>query len=186
MPVQPLARVDDETDRMKLQSLLEDWLELQSVRLVPAQRKAPVAGALNSSAKVLPSSGTISNLVTQVQDNTVRDGLNAFSLAGPLGRFLDADHDVLLEGRFVTFELETLMAMGRKVVVPVATYLFHRIDQRLDGRPNANRADEAWIMLTNSVFWREGRGMAPHPAQEERRCRAGDAEPGRDRQFAPS
>ena len=51
----------------------------------------------------------------------MRDGLNAFSLAGPLGRFLDADQDVLLAGSFVTFELETLMAMGPKVVVPVAT-----------------------------------------------------------------
>ena len=95
---------------------------------------------------------TISNLITQVQDNVVRDGLNAFSLAGPLGRFLDADRDVLLEGRFVTFELETLMAMGPKVVVPVATYLFHRIEQRLDGRPTLVILDEAWIMLTNSVF----------------------------------
>ena len=82
----------------------------------------------------------------------MRDGLGAFSLAGPLGRFLDADRDVLLEGRFVTFELETLMAMGPKVVVPVATYLFHRIDQRLDGRPTLIILDEAWIMLTNSVF----------------------------------
>jgi len=87
-----------------------------------------------------------------VQDNSVRDGLGAFSLAGPLGRFLDADSDVMLEGRFVTFELETLMAMGPKVVVPVATYLFHRVDQRLDGRPTLIILDEAWIMLTNSVF----------------------------------
>ena len=44
------------------------------------------------------------------------------------------------------------MAMGPKVVVPVATYLFHRIDQRLDGRPTLIILDEAWIMLTNSVF----------------------------------
>ena len=58
----------------------------------------------------------------------------------------------MLEGRFVTFELETLMAMGPKVVVPVATYLFHRIDQRLDGRPTLIILDEAWVMLTNSVF----------------------------------
>jgi type IV secretory pathway VirB4 component len=82
----------------------------------------------------------------------VRDGLNAFSLAGPLGRFLDADHDLLLEERFITFEVETLMAMGSRVVVPVATYLFHRIDQRLDARPTLVVLDEAWIMLTNSVF----------------------------------
>jgi type IV secretion system protein VirB4 len=77
---------------------------------------------------------------------------NAFSLAGPLGRFLDAERDVLLEGRFVTFELETLMAMGPKVIVPVVTYLFHRIDQRLDGRPTLIILDEAWIMLADSAF----------------------------------
>src|SRR5487761_244930 len=151
VPLQPLARIDDDTDRMKLQGLLEDWLELQGVRLVPNQRKA-LWHALTLVAEGPAEQRTISNLVTQVQDNVVRDGLGAFSLAGPLGRFLDADRDVLLEGRFVTFELETLMAMGPKVVVPVATYLFHRIDQRLDGRPTLIILDEAWIMLTNSVF----------------------------------
>ncbi|HVN89619.1 MAG TPA: hypothetical protein VMT61_07390 [Candidatus Binataceae bacterium] len=87
-----------------------------------------------------------------MQDSALRDGLNAFTLAGPLGRFLDADQDVTLAGSFVTFELETLMAMGPKVVVPVLTYLFHRIDQRLDGRPTLIVLDEAWVMLANSVF----------------------------------
>jgi len=151
VPLCPLARIDDETDRMKLQGLLEDWLELQGVRLDPNQRKA-LWRALGLVAEGPPEQRTISNLVTQVQDNVVRDGLSAYSLAGPLGRFVDADHDVLLEERFVTFELETLMAMGPKVVVPIATYLFHRIDQRLDGRPTLIVLDEAWIMLTNSVF----------------------------------
>ncbi len=151
VPLQPLARIDDETDRMKLQTLLEDWLELQGVHLIPTQRKALWRG-LTLVAEAPPVQRTISNLVTQVQDHALRDGLGAFSLAGPLGRFLDADHDVLLEGNFVTFELETLMAMGPKVIVPVATYLFHRIDQRLDGRPTLIILDEAWIMLTQSLF----------------------------------
>jgi type IV secretion system protein VirB4 len=151
VPLQPLARIDDETDRMKLQGLLEDWLQLQNVQLAPNQRKA-LWRALTLIAEAPPEQRTISNLVTQVQDGVVRDGLNAFSLAGPLGRFLDADQDVTLEGNFVTFELETLMAMGPKVIVPVATYLFHRIDQRLDGRPTLIVLDEAWVMLTNSVF----------------------------------
>jgi type IV secretion system protein VirB4 len=136
---------------MKIQGLLEDWLELQGVPLVPNQRKA-LWRALELVAEAPPEQRTISNLVTQVQDNVVRDGLSAYSLAGPLGRFVDADRDVLLEERFITFELETLMAMGPKVVVPVVTYLFHRIDQRLDGRPTLVILDEAWIMLTNSVF----------------------------------
>jgi type IV secretion system protein VirB4 len=136
---------------MKLQTLLEDWLELQGVRLVPPQRKA-LWRALELVGEGPTEHRTISNLVTQVQDNTVRDGLNAFSLAGPLGRFLDADHDVLLKEPFVTFELETLMAMGPKVIVPVITYLFHRIDQRLDGRPTLIILDEAWVMLADSAF----------------------------------
>jgi type IV secretion/conjugal transfer VirB4 family ATPase len=151
VPLCPLARIDDETDRMKIHGLLEDWLELQGVTLVPNQRKA-LWRALELVAEAPPEQRTISNLVTQVQDNVVRDGLSAYSLAGPLGRFVDADRDVLLEERFITFELETLMAMGPKVVVPVVTYLFHRIDQRLDGRPTLVILDEAWIMLTNSVF----------------------------------
>jgi type IV secretion system protein TrbE len=68
------------------------------------------------------------------------EGLDAYSMSGPLGRFLDADHDALLSSRFITFELETLMAMGQKVLIPVLLYLFHRIDQRLDGRPTLGRA----------------------------------------------
>jgi type IV secretion system protein VirB4 len=151
VPLQPLARIDDPTDRMKVQALLEDWLELQSVNLLPLQRKA-LWRALELIAEAPVNQRTITNLVTQVQDSALRDGLNAFSLAGPLGRFLDADQDVLLAGSFVAFELETLMAMGPKVVVPVLTYLFHRIDQRLDGRPTLIILDEAWIMLANSVF----------------------------------
>src|SRR5579863_4265916 len=151
VPLQPLARIDDPTDRMQVQALLEDGLELHGVRLIPPQRKA-LWRALELVAEGPVNQRTISNLVTQVQDVPLRDGLNVFSLAGPLGRFLDADQDVLLSGSFVTFELETLMGMGPKVVVPVLTYLFHRIGQRLDGRPTLVILDEAWIMLANSVF----------------------------------
>ena len=82
----------------------------------------------------------------------MREGLTPYSLSGPLGRFLDADRDVLLESDFVTFELETLMGMGPKVTIPVLTYLFHRIEQRLDGRPTLIIIDEAWVMLANTTF----------------------------------
>ena len=44
------------------------------------------------------------------------------------------------------------MAMGEKVLLPVLTYLFHRIDQRLDGRPTLIVLDEAWVMLANGAF----------------------------------
>jgi len=151
VPLQPLARIDDPTDRMKIQVLLEDWIALGNVKLMPQQTKA-LYRALELLAEASIEQRTISNLITQVQDAAVRDGLSPFSLAGPLGRFLDADRDVLLEGDFVTFELETLMGMGPKVTIPVLTYLFHRIEQQLDGRPTLIVIDEAWVVLANSMF----------------------------------
>jgi type IV secretion system protein VirB4 len=136
---------------MKLQVLLEDWISLGNVKLVPPQIKA-LYRALELLAETPVEQRTITNLITQVQDAAVRDGLRPFSLAGPLGRFLDADRNVLLDGDFVTFELETLMGMGPKVTIPVLTYLFHRIEQRLNGRPTLIVIDEAWVVLANSTF----------------------------------
>jgi type IV secretion system protein VirB4 len=151
VPLQPLARIDDPTDRMKVQVLLEDWIALQNVKLLPQQTKA-LYRALTLLAEAPLEQRTITNLITQVQDPAVRDGLSPLSLAGPLGRFLDADRDVLLDGDLVTFELETLMGMGPKVIIPVLTYLFHRIEQRLDGRPTLIVIDEAWLVLANLTF----------------------------------
>jgi type IV secretory pathway VirB4 component len=151
VPLQPLARIDDPIDRMKVQGLLEGWIALQGVKLLPMQIKA-LYRALNLLAEVPVEQRTITNLISQVQDSTVRDGLSPLSLAGPLGRFLDADSDILLDNDFITFELETLMGMGSKVIIPVLTYLFHRIEQRLDGRPTLLVIDEAWLVLANETF----------------------------------
>ena len=71
---------------------------------------------------------------------------------GRSGAFSMPIRDVLLDSDFVTFELETLMGMGPKVTIPVLTYLFHRIEQRLDGRPTLIIIDEAWVVLANATF----------------------------------
>ncbi len=56
VPLQPLARIDDETDRMKLQTLLEDWLALQGVG--SCHRSAGRCGArLNWSPRARPNIG---------------------------------------------------------------------------------------------------------------------------------
>ena len=151
VPLQPLARIGDPADRMKVQGLLENWIALRNVKLAPPQTRALYRG-LTLLAEAPAEQRTITNLITQVQDPAVRDGLEPYSLAGPLGRFLDADRDVLLDGDLVTFELETLMGMGSNVIIPVLTYLFHRIEQRLDGRPTLIVIDEAWLVLADLTF----------------------------------
>ncbi len=151
VPLQPLALVDDPTERMKIQGLFEDWMPLQNVRLQPPDTDALHRG-LELLAERPVEERTVSTLITLTQNATVCDGLRAYSLAGQLGRFLDADHDVLLDNDLVTFELETLMNQGPKVTIPVLTYLFHRIEGRLDGRPTLIIVDEAWASLMNDTF----------------------------------
>ena len=68
---------------MKMQGLLEDWLELQGVPLIPNQRKALWQARWNWSRKHRQSKRTfISNLVTQVQDNVVRDRIERLFARG--------------------------------------------------------------------------------------------------------
>ena len=38
------------------------------------------------------------------------------------------------------------------VVLPVLTYLFHRLEARFDGRPTLLILDEAWVYLDNPLF----------------------------------
>jgi type IV secretion system protein VirB4 len=64
---------------------------------------------------------------------------------------MDAAEDRLEIAEVQCFETEALM--GRTgAVLPVLTYLFHRLEERFDGRPTLLVLDEAWIFLDNPLF----------------------------------
>ena len=88
-----------------------------------------------------------------VQDETLRAGLQHYTLAGGAGPLLDAAQDSLRESPFVVFEMETLLSRGAKDLIPVLLYLFHRIDQRCQsGVPTLIVIDEAWLLLARDRF----------------------------------
>jgi type IV secretion system protein VirB4 len=94
----------------------------------------------------------LTNFVLTLQDNELRDALNAYTLRGAGGRLLDAESDALGDDRFQVFELEHLMQKGEKQLLPVLLYLFHRLEQRFNGEPTLLILDEAWLMLKHPVF----------------------------------
>src|SRR3546814_2703019 len=49
------------------------------------------------------------------------------------------------------FETEALMNTAG-FVLPVLTYLFHRLEERFNGRPTLLILDEAWVFLDNPLF----------------------------------
>jgi type IV secretion system protein TrbE len=147
----PLIGIDQLVEREWAHGYIVILLRLALHReLTPAEDEA-LWRALELLAKSPRQFRTMTALQGVLQEDTLKGALSRYTLAGPMGRYLDADQDEALASRFITFELETLQ--NNEALVPVLLYLFHRIEQRLDGRPTFISLDEAaWILLTESVF----------------------------------
>ena len=147
----PLAVLDSETDV----AWAEDWIatcfELQSgLPPSPSEREA-----IHRAVLLLRDPGserTLTHFVAQVQGETIRSALRYYTLEGTLGRLLDAEEDGLTDGHFLVFEIEDLMAMGERNLIPVLLYLFRRFERSLRGQPAYLLLDEAWVMLGHPVF----------------------------------
>jgi type IV secretion system protein VirB4 len=95
---------------------------------------------------------SLSDFVSGVQLREIKDALHHYTVDGPMGQLLDAETDGLALGSFQTFEIEQLMNMGDRNLVPVLTYLFRRIEKRLSGAPSLIILDEAWVPLGHPKF----------------------------------
>ena len=147
----PLAGIDSEAERAWAADWIETLLTLQKVDVTPRHRKEihTALGLLGWAEE-----RSLTAFVSSIQDETLRDALQHYTLSGAMGHLLDANVDGLRgkESAFTVFELEHLMSLGDKNVIPVLTYLFHRVEQRLDGRPTLLILDEAWLMLDHPIF----------------------------------
>ena len=87
-----------------------------------------------------------------VQSREVRDALRPYTMQGNYGEIFDADTDTMRDGDWLTIEMNALMSMSPEAVIPGLFYLFHRVEQRFDGRPTLLILDEAWLFLKHPVF----------------------------------
>ena len=78
-------------------------------------------------------------------------GQFSMKITGPPGSVLSANQHGLDLAPVHCFETEDLMAESG-LVLPVLTYLFHRLEARFDGRPSLLILDEAWVFLDNPLF----------------------------------
>ncbi len=119
--------------------------------LVTPEIKEAIWSALTSLASAPVEERTLTGLVLLLQSNALRSALGAYTLDGPYGRLLDAAESDLAFADVQCFETEALMGQAG-VVAPVLTYLFHRLEERFDGRPTLLILDEAWIFLDHPLF----------------------------------
>lgn len=145
----PLAELATDGDRAWAAEWLETLVALQGVTVTPDYRNA-ISRQL---ALMAESRGrSLSDFVSGVQMRDIKDALHHYTVDGPMGQLLDAEEDGLALGAFQCFEVEELMNMGERNLVPVLLYLFRRIEKRLTGAPSLIILDEAWLMLGHVTF----------------------------------
>jgi type IV secretion system protein VirB4 len=147
---QPLKDVAEEGARLWALDWLCGVLAHERVTVTPEVKEA-LWSALKSLGSAPPSQRTMTGLVALLARDVLRQALQAYTLEGPYGRFLDADADRLSDADVLTFEMEELMALPG-LVAPVLTYLFHTLEHRFDGRPILLVLDEAWVFLDDPLF----------------------------------
>jgi type IV secretion system protein TrbE len=147
---QPLSGIDLDAERRWAHEWVLEILGKENVVITP-QIKEELWTALSSLATAKADERTVFGLTLLLQNELLRQALLPYTLQGAHGHLLDNSHDNLRYARWQCFEMEVLMDTP-SVVMPVLSYLFHRLEQRFDGRPTMLVLDEAWLFLDHPAF----------------------------------
>ncbi len=147
--LQPLARIDAAAER----SWSADWIAAILMREgvpVNPEMKDHIWTALTSLASAPVDERTLTGLSVLLQSNDLKQALRPYCIGGAHGRLLDAEYEHLGSSSVQAFETEGLIGTG--AAPAVLAYLFHRIDDRLDGSPTLIIIDEGWLALDDAGF----------------------------------
>ena len=147
--LQPLARIDRSEERAWAAEWLAAILAREQVSVTP-QVKEHLWSALASLASAPVGERTLTGLSVLLQSQPLKQALAPYCLGGPWGRLLDAEAERLGDASVLAFETEGLVGTGSAAAV--LGYLFHRIEDRLDGRPTLLIVDEGWLALDDEGF----------------------------------
>ena len=147
--LQPLARIDDPAERAWAAEWLAAILASEGVAVDP-QAKEHLWSALGSLASAPASERTLTGLAVLLQSQQLKQALASYCIGGPWGRLLDAETERLGEADVQAFETEGLVGAGSAAAV--LSYLFHRIEGRLNGSPTLIIIDEGWLVLDSPDF----------------------------------
>lgn len=147
--LQPLARVHDTYERAWAADWIVAILMREGIQITP-DAKEHIWAALTSLASAPVEERTITGLSVLLQANDLKQALRPYCVGGAHGRLLDAEAEHLGQASVQAFEIEGLV--GTQAAPAVLSYLFHRIGDRLDGRPTLLIIDEGWLALDDEGF----------------------------------
>ncbi|RAK52420.1 VirB4 family type IV secretion/conjugal transfer ATPase [Phenylobacterium deserti] len=149
----PLALPDRPANR----AFLREWLGVL-LQAGGAEEHATIAAAVDAAYANDPSLRRLSHFrellagTRRPQPGDLAHRLDAWIGGGEHGWLFDNAEDELdLSARTLGFDMTALLETPR-LRTPVMMYLFHRIEERLDGTPTMILIDEGWKALDDEVF----------------------------------
>ncbi|MFA6219064.1 MAG: VirB4 family type IV secretion/conjugal transfer ATPase [Erythrobacter sp.] len=149
----PLAMPDTPGNR----AFLRDWLGVL-LKAEGPEEEATVAAAVDATYANDPSLRRLRHFrellsgSRRPQAGDLADRLGAWIAEGEHAWLFDNGEDRLdLSARVLGFDMTALLENPR-LRTPTMMYLFHRIDERLDGKPTMILIDEGWKALDDAVF----------------------------------
>lgn len=155
----PFNYIDTIEERTWLVSFVENILQLNKVTITPSIT-ASIYDAINRLYEVKKAYNSedfhisITDFISQLHNQSIdlQEIMNQYDTSGAYGGYFSSSKDNLDLSNFSVFELEKLMNLDEKIMLPVLDYLFRKIDLRLQGQPAFLLIDEAWIAFKNPVF----------------------------------
>jgi type IV secretion system protein TrbE len=147
--LQPLARIDGVAERGWAAEWIASILARERIEVTPETREH-IWSALTSLASAPREERTLTGLSVLLQSNVLKRALQPYCLGGPYDRLLDGEQERVGEASVQVFETDGLI--GTSVAPAVLSYLFHRIEDRFDGRPTLLVIDEGWLALDDAAF----------------------------------
>jgi type IV secretion system protein VirB4 len=146
----PLQRIKDESEQIWAEEWIYQLIELQGVTVLPHHRNK-IHQAMTILKEESPNK-TLTEFVTTLQDKELKEALQHYTVSGSMGSVLDSEIENLELSNFQVFEMEKIMDMGDRNLIPVLQYIFHRIEKSLDGSPALLIIDEAWMAFQHKLF----------------------------------
>ena len=147
--LQPLARIEQQSERSWAALWIAAILISEGVAVDP-QVKDHLWSALTSLASAPIEERTLTGLAVLLQSSALKQALSPYCIGGTYGQLLDGESERLGQARIQAFETEGLTGSG--AAPAVLSYLFHRIEARLDGSPTLIVIDEGWLVLDSPAF----------------------------------
>ncbi len=146
----PLQNIESAYDFQWAVEWVSTLVQLQLKRDVTPEESAALIEAMKLHKSA--DAKSLGDFRILLQNEILRNCIDAYTSDGALGEMLDNDEDNLSFSDFSVFELEHLMKLDEKYMLPVLLYIFHRIENDLTGEPTILSLDEGWIALGNDTF----------------------------------